>query len=112
MRLATTVALLVLLMPSLIFAAEPQFGWWAKDLQFCNDSGDTHRNAPLIVTATTLNWATHFCDIGKMYKANRGLYIEGRCSNGTRHPISLVMKGDRLVVAWNGDAPQEMRRCP
>ena len=40
-----------------------------------------------------------------MYKADRALYIEGRCSNGglRQHPITLAMKGERLAVTWNGD---------
>ena len=49
-----------------------------------------------------------------MYKAERALYIEGRCSNGgamTQHPITLAMKGERLAVTWNGEHT-ELRRCP
>ena len=95
-------------------ASEPQFGRWAVDQQFCRGGGDTHRSAPLIVGATTLTWANEFCAVGKMYKADRALYIEGRCSNGgalTRHPITLAMKGERLAVTWNGEHT-EMKRCP
>ena len=95
-------------------AAEPQHGRWALESQFCNGWGDTHRTAPLIVSATTLTWASEFCVVGKMYKADRGLYIEGRCSNGgmlTRRPIALVMKGERLSVKWSGEQ-SELRRCP
>ena len=80
----------------------------------CSGRGDTHQSAPLIVTPTTLRWALEFCAIGKMYKADRALYIEGRCSNGglmARHPITLAMKGERLAVTWNGEHT-EMRRCP
>ena len=96
------------------FASEPQFGRWAVDAQFCRGAGDTHRAAPLIVSPTTLTWASEFCMVGKMYKADRALYIEGRCSNGgalTRHPITLAMKGERLAVTWNGEK-SEMKRCP
>ena len=96
------------------FASEPQFGRWASDARNCSGAGDTHRSAPLIVSATTLTWANEFCAVGKMYKADRALYIEGRCSNGgalTRHPITLAMKGERLAVTWNGEHT-EMRRCP
>ena len=91
------------------FAAEPQFGRWATDQQHC--SGDT-KAGPLTVTATSVTLAAQTCTFGKMYKADRGLYIEGRCQNGARHPISLEMKGERLVVRWNGDSVQEMQRCP
>jgi len=90
-------------------AAEPQFGRWATDQQHC--SGDT-KAGPLTVTATSVTLAAETCTFGKMYKADRGLYIEGRCQNGARHPISLEMKGERLVVRWNGDSVQEMQRCP
>ncbi len=95
-------------------AAEPQFGRWAADAQYCGGGGGTQRLAPLIVTPTTVTWASEFCAIGKMYKADRALYIEGRCSNGgmmVRHPITLAMKGERLAVTWNGEH-SEMRRCP
>jgi len=90
------------------FASEPQFGRWAVDPEHC--SGDT-KAGPLVVTASAVSLASETCTFGKMYKADRGLYIEGRCSSGTRHPISLVMKGDRLVVKWAAEPPQEMRRC-
>jgi hypothetical protein len=50
-----------------------------------------------------------------MYKADQALYIEGRCSNSAglmaKHPITLAMKGERLVVTWNGEHA-EMSRCP
>src|SRR5262245_60818820 len=95
-------------------AVEPQHGRWATDPQFCNGFGDTHRSAPLIVTPTTLTWAAEFCAIGKIYKADRALYIEGRCSDGgalTRRPITLAMKGQRMAVSWGGER-NEMRRCP
>ena len=90
------------------FATEPQYGRWATDAQHC--SGDT-KAGPLTVTANSVTLASETCTFGKMYKADRGLYIEGRCQNGARHPISLEMKGTRLLVTWNGDKT-EMQRCP
>lgn len=90
------------------FANEPQFGRWAIDQHHC--SGDT-KAGPLTVTPSSVALASEYCTFGKMYKADRGLYIEGRCSNGTRHPISLLMKGERMLVTWGGDRPQEMQRC-
>ena len=96
------------------FASEPQFGRWAVEQQFCRGGGDTQRSAPLIVGATTLTWASEFCMVGKMYKADRALYIEGRCQNSAgllvKHPITLAMKGERLAVTWNGEQT-ELRRC-
>jgi hypothetical protein len=89
-------------------ANEPQFGQWAADPQSCSGA------ASLTVTATTLRRSDESCTIGKMYKADRALYIEGRCSSGgavTRHPITLQMKGERLAVTWNGERLQEMQRC-
>ena len=106
-----------ILVPACGFAAEPQFGRWAADAQYCSGGGDSHRSAPLTVTPTSLRWAAEFCTIGKMYKADRALYIEGRCSNSgmmgmmVRRPITLAMKGERLAVTWNGEH-SEMRRCP
>jgi hypothetical protein len=96
-------------------AGEPQVGRWAVDAQSCGGGGDTHQSAPLTVTPTSLRWAAESCAIGKMYKADRALYIDGRCSNSAglmvRHPITLAMKGERLAVTWNGEHT-EMRRCP
>ena len=108
---ALVVALVLIAGPAL--AAEPQVGRWAADLQNCSGSGAPWA-APLIVAPTTLTWATEFCTIGKMYKADRALYIEGRCSNGgamTRRAITLAMKGERLAVTWGGEQT-EMKRCP
>jgi hypothetical protein len=102
------VALTVLAVTTPAFAAEPQFGRWAVDPQHC--AGDA-KAGPLIVTPNSVSLASESCAIGKMYKADRGLYIEGRCSNGARHPISLEMKGDHIVLRWNSEPPQEMRRC-
>lgn len=103
------VALIALLLVSPAFATEPQIGHWATDPQNCSGSGS------LTVTSTTVRRSGESCTIGKMYKADRALYIEGRCSNGsamTRHPITLQMKGERLAVTWNGERLQEMQRCP
>jgi hypothetical protein len=109
------VKVFIAVIPSLFFsptlAAEPQFGRWAVDTQHCN--GGEAKSGPLTVTATTVSWASESCTIGKMYKADRALYIEGRCSSGgtvTRHPITLQMKGERLAVTWNGEQ-SEMQRC-
>jgi hypothetical protein len=91
------------------FANELHFGRWAAHPQSCSGA------ASLTVTATTLRRSAESCTIGKMYKADRALYIEGRCSSGstvTRHPITLQMKGERLAVTWNGERLQEMQRCP
>ena len=96
-------------------AAEPQVGRWAIDAARCSGWGDTHQSAPLTVTPTSLRWAAESCTIGKMYKADRALYIEGRCSTSDglmkKHPITLAMKGERLAVTWNGERV-EMTRCP
>jgi hypothetical protein len=103
------VALIALLLVSPAVANEPQVGRWAADPQSCSGA------ASLTVTATTVRRSEESCTIGKMYKADRALYIEGRCSSGgtmTRHPITLQMKGERLAVTWNGERLQEMQRCP
>ena len=110
---ASLVAALILAAPA-TFAAEPQVGRWAVDVQHCDDGGDTMKTAPLTVTASSLRWLSESSTIGKMYKAERALYIEGRCSNGAgamvRHAIKLAMKGERLAVTWNGEHT-ELRRC-
>ena len=94
-------------------ADEQQVGRWAVDAQHCGYGGDTHQTAPLTVSPTTLKWAAESCTIGKMYKADRALYIEGRCSSGgamIRRPITLAMRGERLAVTWNSEH-FEMQRC-
>jgi hypothetical protein len=109
----------VVVLSVLAFAApasanEPQVGRWAADAQYCAGSGDTFQTAPLTVTPTSLRWASESCTIGKMYKADRALYIEAHCSSGattTRHPVTLAMRGGHLAVTWNG-AQTEMQRCP
>jgi len=102
------VGLILLAFAAPAFASEPQFGRWAVDPQHC--SGET-KAGPLVVTPGSVSLAAEICAIGKMYRADRGLYIEGRCANGARHPISLEMKGDRLVLRWAAEPPLEMRRC-
>jgi len=97
-----------LLVAAVAFSGLTSVVLWAVGPQHC--AGDTEAG-PLVVTERSVSLASESCTIGKMYKADRGLYIEGRCANGARHPISLEMKGDHLVLRWNGRPPQEMRRC-
>jgi len=108
-------ALMAFCLTTPALATEPQVGRWAVEPSNCRGYGETQRNSALVVTPTTLSWAAEYCTIGKMYKADRALYIEGRCSTGggimNRHPITLAMKGERLAVTWNG-AQTELRRCP
>jgi len=114
--MSVRIALAALLLTSATaFASEPQFGRWAAEPHNCGGSGDTFQTSSLTVTPTSLRWGAESCMIGKMYKADRALYIEGRCSTSgglmTKHPITLAMKGDRLAVTWNGEHT-EMKRCP
>ena len=96
------------------FATEPQVGRWAVDQRALRRGGRHASFGAADGHADTLRWAEESCTIGKMYKADRALYIEGRCSNGAgaddAHPITLAMKGERLAVTWNGEQT-EMRRC-
>ncbi len=98
------------------FATEPQVGRWAVDPHTCRTGGEnTHASAPLTVMPMALRWADEYCTIGKMYKAENALYIEGRSSRDgvmSRTPITLAMKGQRLAVTWNGEHVQDMQRCP
>ena len=115
MRMSVLPAAVIVALTVSATAEEQQVGRWAVDAQHCGYGGDTRKTAPLTVTATTLKWSDESCTIGKMYKADRALYIEGRCSNSaglmTKHPITLAMKGERLAVTWNGEHI-EMQRCP
>jgi hypothetical protein len=113
MRALSLTAIAIFMLPAPALASEPQVGRWAIEPQNCT-GGDTYRTSALTVTPRTLSWASEYCTIGKMYKADRALYIEGRCSKGgvaATHPITLAMKGERLAVTWNGER-SELRRCP
>jgi hypothetical protein len=114
-RVCITVALVLAAAAGPALATEPQVGRWAADPQHCGVGGDTMRTAPLTVTVNSLRWAAETCTIGKMYKADRALYIEGRCSNReglmAKRPITLAMQGAHLAVTWNGELTR-MRRCP
>ena len=112
MKWPIVAAIVLAVAPAL--ARESQVGRWALNLQSCSAGGAAQGTAPLTVTDTTLRWAAETCTIGKMYKADRALYIEGRCASGgmmSRHPVTLAMKGERLAVTWNG-AHTELQRCP
>ena len=115
MRASVSIVAVIFALTVSASAEEQQVGRWAVDAQHCGYGGDTRQSAPLTVTPTSLKWAAESCTIGKMYKADRALYIEGRCSNSTglmtKHPITLAMKGERLAVTWNGEHT-EMQRCP
>ncbi len=115
MRILTISASLALAFMSPAFATEPQVGRWAADPQSCRNPGETHASAPLTVMPMALRWVDEYCTIGKMYKAENALYIEGRCHKDgimSRLPITLAMKGSHLAVTWNGEHVQEMQRCP
>ena len=115
MRNLAVAGLLLIGIATTAGATEPQVGRWAVDASSCGGSGETHLTAPLTVTPTSMRWAGESCTIGKMYKADQALYIEGRCQNGAglmkKHPITLAMKGENLAVTWNGEHA-EMKRCP
>jgi hypothetical protein len=97
------------------FATDEQIGRWAVDPHNCRNPGETHASAPLTVMPMALRWADEYCTVGKMYKDENALYIEGRCSRDgvmARWPITLTMRGARLAVTWDGEHVQEMQRCP
>jgi len=113
-RILISSTALALAFASPAFATDQQIGRWAVDPHNCRLPGETHASAPLTVMPLALRWADEYCIVGKMYKADDALYIEGRCHKDgvmTRRPITLAMKGSHLAVTWNGEHA-EMQRCP
>jgi hypothetical protein len=113
-RRALLGATLMLASVGMAAAAEPIIGRWSIDPAGCSSEGDTSATAPLIVTVNSLRWFVARCKIGKMYKTGDAVHIQARCSAEGTHssiPITLVPRGDRMAVTWDGAKVEEMRRC-
>ena len=107
--LAGCVALLV----TVASAAGPFEGRWAPDAQ-SSDSG--HAGTALLVVETlSLRWREAACAVRSSYRVGDALHIAGRCwADGATasFPITLQLRGDRLMLDWAGAPAQELRRCP
>ena len=92
--------------------AESMSGRWAENAAACSAGA---ANAPLIVSDTTLRWGDEVCRIGAQYRTGDTLHLEAFCfGDASRRaiPVSLRLRGDRVVVTWNRAASGELRRCP
>jgi hypothetical protein len=94
-------------------AAEPFDGRWAADTQACvSESAAT----PLLVVNTqSLRWREAACAIRTSYRVRDAWHIGARCwADGVTGnvPITLAMRGERLLLDWPGAPAEELRRCP
>jgi hypothetical protein len=110
-RVALTGCALLLATPA--SAAGPFDGRWAADAQAC---GSEHGGAALlVVNALSLRWREAACAIRTSYRVQDSWHIGARCraDGATANvPITLQLRGDRLVLDWAGAPVEELRRCP
>jgi hypothetical protein len=94
-------------------AAEPFDGRWASDLRACTDEGALM--SPLTVAKLSLTWPGAACMVRTSYRLGDAWHISARCwGEGavSEVPISLQVRGERLVLNWAKARPEELRRCP
>ncbi len=111
---AAALAAAVIVSPAGASAAEPWLGRWIVDPKFCTEQGDTSETMPLIVKARTLEWFVARCTYSSATRRGDRWHLNARCSTeGIRGPMPIVLqiKGERLVVRWDGGSPIEMQRC-
>ena len=94
-------------------AGGPFDGRWAADTQACvSESAAT----PLLVVNTlSLRWREAACAIRTSYRVRDSWHIGARCWAGgasSNVPITLQLRGERLVLDWAGVPSEELRRCP
>jgi len=94
-------------------AAEPFDGRWAPDAQAC--IGERAVASPIVVNSLTLQWRDAACVVRTSYRVRDAWHIGARCwGEGvvSNVPITLRMRGERLLLAWAGAPAEELRRCP
>ncbi len=111
MRLQQLLCALLVTTPTL--AAEPFDGRWAADAQAC---GSENAATPfLVVNTLSLRWREAACAIKTSYRVRDSWHIGARCwADGATSnvPITLHIRGERLVLDWAGAPAEELRRCP
>jgi hypothetical protein len=112
----TTGSLAVLLAGALALAmpaaaGEPFDGRWASDAQGCGSAAPSF----VVVDALSLQWHEAACVVRTSYRVGPAWHIGARCwGEGavSSVPITLRMRGERLVLDWAGAPTEELRRCP
>ena len=94
-------------------AGAPFDGRWSGDPQGCG-SGSA---APsfVVIDALSLQWREATCVVRTSYRVGPAWHIGARCwGEGavSSVPITLRMRGERLVLDWAGAPAEELRRCP
>ncbi len=96
-------------------AAEPFLGRWVADLKHCTQEGDTAETMPVIVRPRTLEWFVARCSYRGSTKRAGQWHIKARCSaegETSTTPITLRLRGGRLLLSWGGPPVIERQRCP
>jgi hypothetical protein len=94
-------------------AAGPFDGRWAANAQACGGGNGTA--ALLVVNTLSLRWREASCAVRSSYRVRDSWHIGARCWAGgatSNVPITLHLRGERLVLDWAGAPPEELRRCP
>ncbi len=110
---AAVLAACVLVVAAPAWAGGPFDGRWAVDAQAC---GSEKADIPLlIVSSLSLRWREAACAIRTSYRVRDSWHIGARCwADGATSnvPITLQLRGERLVLDWAGAPAEELRRCP
>jgi hypothetical protein len=94
-------------------AAEPFDGRWASDVQAC--SGESAAVSLVLINSLSLRWREAACVIRTSYRVREAWHIGARCwGEGaiSNVPITLRMRGERLILDWAGAPAEELWRCP
>jgi len=94
-------------------AGEPFDGRWASDLQAC--VGEGAWSSPVLVSPLSLQWRDAACVVRTSYRVRDAWHIGARCwGEGaiSNVPITLRMRGTRLLLDWAGAPAEELWRCP
>jgi hypothetical protein len=103
----------VTLLLTVASAAGPFDGRWAADPQAC-ETGNAGTGL-LVVETLSLRWREATCAVRSSYRVGDALHMAARCwvDGATASlPITLQLRGERLMLNWAGAPAQELRRCP
>jgi hypothetical protein len=110
---AVALAGCALLIATAASATGPFEGRWAADAQACESENGAM--ALLVVNTLSLRWRDAACAIRTSYRVGDAWHIGARCwaEGATGNvPITLQLRGERLLLDWAGAPAQELRRCP
>jgi hypothetical protein len=102
-----------ILLTAPVHAGGPFDGRWTADMSAC--TSERSLAFPVTVTPLSVSWPGAFCAVGTSYLVRDVWHIGAKCwGEGTFSavPISLQVRGDRLMFEWGGAMQEELRRCP